>query len=308
MFYTRVRTLILSITLMFAIVPPTPAEQKDTLVIGMTQFPASFHPNFESMVAKYYALNLTMRPVTSYDKDWKLVCLLCTTLPTIENGGAVVTDLGDGKKGIAVTYTLHPEATWGDGTPVSTRDVEYTIEVGKSPESGILGAEFYRRVLSVDIVDDKTFTLQMDRLDYKYNDLGLYLLPEHIDRPAFTNPSEYRNKNTYDNDTYNPGLYFGPYRISKVEPGAYIEYVRNDTWWGRTPHFSKIVIRIIENTAALEANLLSGSIDYISGVLGVTLDQALAIQKRHPDDFDFVFRPGLIYEHIDLNLDNPISG
>ena len=306
MFYSRVRTLILSITLMFVIVPPTPAEQKDTLVIGMTQFPASFHPNFESMVAKYYALNLTMRPVTSYDKDWNLVCLLCTTLPTIENGGAVVTDLGDGKKGIAVTYTLHPEATWGDGTPVSTRDVKYTIEVGKNPESGILGAEFYRRVLSINVVDDKTFTLQMDRVDYKYNDLGLYLLPEHIDRPAFSNPSEYRNKNTYDSDTYNPGLYFGPYRISKIEPGAYIEYVRNDTWWGRTPHFSKIVIRIIENTAALEANLLSGSIDYISGVLGVTLDQALAIQKRHPDDFDFVFRPGLIYEHIDLNLDNPI--
>ena len=306
MFYSRVRTLILSITLMFVIVPPTPAEQKDTLVIGMTQFPASFHPNFESMVAKYYALNLTMRPVTSYDKDWNLVCLLCTTLPTIENGGAVVTDLGDGKKGIAVTYTLHPEATWGDGTPVSTRDVKYTIEVGKNPESGILGAEFYRRVLSIDVVDDKTFTLQMDRVDYKYNDLGLYLLPEHIDRPAFANPSEYRSKNTYDSDTYNPGLYFGPYRISKVEPGAYIEYVSNDTWWGRTPHFSKIVIRIIENTAALEANLLSGSIDYISGVLGVTLDQALAIQKRHPDDFDFVFRPGLIYEHIDLNLDNPI--
>ena len=306
MFYSRVRTLILSITLMFVIVPPTPAEQKDTLVIGITQFPASFHPNFESMVAKYYALNLTMRPVTSYDKDWNLVCLLCTALPTIENGGAVITDLGDGKKGIAVTYTLHPEATWGDGTPVSTRDVKYTIEVGKNPESGILGAEFYRRVLSIDVVDDKTFTLQMDRVDYKYNDLGLYLLPEHIDRPAFSNPSEYRNKNTYDSDTYNPGLYFGPYRISKIEPGAYIEYVRNDTWWGRTPHFSKIVIRIIENTAALEANLLSGSIDYISGVLGVTLDQALAIQKRHPDDFDFVFRPGLIYEHIDLNLDNPI--
>ncbi len=306
MLKTRFSAAIIGIALLVAIAPPSHANDKDTLVIGMSQFPASFHPNFESMLAKYYALNLTMRPITTYDKDWNLICLLCTSLPTIENGGAKVIELDDGKQGMAVTYTLQPNATWGDGTPVTTRDVEYTIEVGKNPQSGVLGAEFYRRVVAVEVVDDKTFTLKMDRVEFKYNDLGLYLLPEHVDRTAFAEPSEYRNRNTYDNDTLNPGLYFGPYRISKVDPGAYIEFVRNESWWGQTPHFSKIIIRIIENTAALEANLLSGSIDYISGTLGVTVDQALAIQKRYPDDYDFIFHPGLIYEHIDLNLDNPI--
>ena len=306
MTYKKLQALILGFVLLLVVATPSPAAQKDTLVIGMSQYPSSFHPNFGAMTAKYYALNLTMRPLTAYDKDWNLVCLLCTTLPTLENGGAKVTDLEDGKQGIAVTFTLQPDATWGDGTPVTTRDVEYTIEIGKNPESGILGAEFYRRVLSVEVIDDKTFTLQMDRLDYKYNDVDLYLVPEHIDRVSYANPPEYRHRNTYDNDTENPGLYFGPYRISKVEPGAYIEFVRNDTWYGKTPYFSKIIIRIIENTAALEANLLSGSIDYISGRLGVTFDQALALQKRYPDDFVFIFRPGLVYEHIDMNLDNPI--
>ncbi|MDE0308402.1 MAG: peptide ABC transporter substrate-binding protein [Acidiferrobacterales bacterium] len=306
MSYKTIRSLILGVAILIVAAPPVPASQKDTLIIGMSQFPASFHPNFEAMTAKYYALNFTMRPFTAYDKDWNLVCMLCTQLPTMENGGARLTDLGDGKQGIAVTFTIQPDATWGDGTPVTTRDVEHTIEVGKNPATGVLGAEFYRRVLSVEVADDKTFTLHMDRIDYKYNALDLYLVPEHIDRAVYAAPAEYRNRNIYDNDTYNPGLYFGPYRISKVEPGAYIELVRNDTWYGKAPHFSKIIIRIIENTAALEANLLSGSVDYISGRLGVTLDQALAIQKRHPDDFDFIFRPGLIYEHIDLNLDNPI--
>ena len=297
---------ILGLILLSILAFPAPAQDKDTLIIGITQFPASFHPNIESMLAKYYALNLATRPITAYDKDWNLVCLLCTSLPTIENGGAIVTDLGNGKQGIAVTYTLHPDANWGDGKPVSSKDVEYTIEVGKNPQSGVLGAEFYRRILSVQIIDEKTFTLYQDRVDFKYNELGLYLLPEHIDRARFAVPSEYRSRNSYDTDTYNPGLYFGPYRISKVDPGSYVEYVRNDTWYGPTPYFNKIVIRTIENTAALEANLLSGSIDFMSGSLGVTLDQALAIQKRHGNDYDFIYRPGLIYEHIDLNLDNPI--
>ncbi len=65
-------------------------------------------------------------------------------------------------------------------------------------------------------------------------------------------------------------------------------------------------MRTIENTAALEANILSGAIDYIAGELGISLDQALAFEKRHRDRFNIVYKPGLIYEHIDFNLDNPI--
>ncbi len=297
-----------ALTLVFiALVLFTPlAQAKDTLVIGVSQFPASFHPNFESLVVKYYVLNPATRPITTYDESWQTVCLLCTELPTLENGRAVETDLGDGEQGVAVTYTLHADARWGDGTPVSTKDVEYTIEIGKNPQSGIIGAEFYRRVLSVEVIDEKTFTLHMDRLDYKYNDLDLYLIPEHIDRATFADPAEYRNRNSYDTDPYNPGLYMGPYRIVNIVPGSHVEYVRNDTWWGPRPSFDKVVIRTIENTAALEANLLSGSIDYISGLLGLTLDQALAVERRYGEDYNFIYKPGLIYEHIDLNLDNPI--
>jgi peptide/nickel transport system substrate-binding protein len=44
----------------------------------------------------------------------------------------------------------------------------------------------------------------------------------------------------------------------------------------------------------------------IAGELGLTIDQALAFEKRHGDQFKIVYEPGLTYEHIDLNLDNPI--
>ncbi len=51
----------------------------------------------------------------------------------------------------------------------------------------------------------------------------------------------------------------------------------------RRRFFQRIVVKVIENTAALEANLLSGSIDMIAGELGLTIDQALAFEKRHGD-------------------------
>jgi len=66
------------------------------------------------------------------------------------------------------------------------------------------------------------------------------------------------------------------------------------------------VVKIIENTAALEANLLSGNVDYVLGELGLSLDQVLAFEKRHKDKYDFIYKPALIYEHIDTMLDNKL--
>ncbi len=288
------------------------APGKSELVIGITQFPSTFNPLIDSMLAKSYILAMTRRPVTAYDKDWKLVCLLCTELPTIENGLAKIEDLPPGhkgphKQGMALTVTLHPEAKWGDGTPVTSADVVFTWEVGKHPQSGVGNVEAFRRILRIDVKDDKTFTLHQDRVTFDYNALnGLDLLPAHLEREAFRDPAAYRNRTTFDAEPGNPGLYFGPYRVTKVESGSHVVLEPNPTWFGRKPHFERIVVRVITNTAALEANLRSGSIDYIAGELGLTIDQALAFERRNKAAFDYLYEAGLIYEHIDLNLDNPI--
>ncbi len=291
--------------MMLALAPG--AHAKETLVIGITQFPATFHPSINSMMAKSYILAMTRRPITTYDENWQLICMLCTKLPSIENGLAVREKTSDGRNGVAVTYTIHPDAVWGDGVPVSTRDVLFTWEAGRNDLSGIGGAELYRRIYKIDVVDDKTFTLHVDRLTFDYNSLGGFsLLPEHLERRKFAEPEAYRHKTAYDTDTLNEGLYFGPYVVADVAPGSHVVLARNPKWWGKPPAFEKIVVRVIENTAALEANILSGEIDMIAGELGVNIDQALAFEQRHGGRFQVIYKPGLIYEHIDLNLDNPI--
>ena len=283
------------------------AADKRTLVIGVTQFPSTFHPIIDSMLAKSYILGMALRPMTIYDHDWELACSLCEELPTLENGGAVREKTPDGKDGIAVTYKISDDATWGDGTPVTSEDVRFTWKVGKHPESGVSGSDVYRWIWQVDTPDPKTFTLHIDRVTFTYNAFAVQPLPAHLDRVHFeANPREYRRRTAYDTDSSNPGLYFGPYRISRVSSGAFVELERNDHWKGPKPHFDRIVVRVVENTAALEANLLSGSIDYIAGEIGLSLDQGLSLEKRRGGDFDFQYNAGLIYEHIDLNLDNPM--
>jgi peptide/nickel transport system substrate-binding protein len=303
LFFSAAALFICAAGLFLTAGPARAAELK----IGLTQFPSTLNPLIDSMLAKSYVLAMTQRQVTSYDHDWELTCLLCVELPSIENGLAKPETLENGKQGIAVTYKLHPRATWGDGKPVTSRDMVFTWEVGRHPKSGVSDYEAFRRILSVEVIDEKTFTLHVDRITFDYNSFGLNLLPEHIERPIFeADPAAYRNRTAFDAEPANPGLAFGPYRITELVSGSHIVLVPNESWWGAKPAFDKVTLRVIENTSALEANLLSGAIDMVAGELGLSLDQAIAFEKRHGGRFDIIYKPGLIYEHLDLNLDNPV--
>lgn len=292
--------------LALAALAASPAHAKDELVVGLTQMPGTWNPVISSMLAKSLIANMTARPLTAYDAEWKLVCLACTELPTVENGKARVIDLPDGKKGMEIDVELR-DLRWGDGVPVTTKDVAFTLEVGKHPLSGVASSEGYKRVLKLDVKDDRRFTMTIDRVTFDYNSSALLLLPAHIEKPIFeANPAEYRNKTAYDTQSTNPGLAFGPYRIVEIVPGSRITLEQNSTWTGEKPYFKRIVVKIIENTAALEANLLSGGVDYVLGELGLSLDQAIAFEKRHGAKYNVVYKPALIWEHIDVNLDNKL--
>ena len=282
------------------------AAEHDSLAIGITQFPSTLNPNIDPMAAKSYVLGMASRPFTVYDADWMLVCLLCATLPSIQNGLAVPVDLPDGKKGIDITYTIRPDAYWGDGVPVTSADVLFTYEVGRNPQSAVSNGELYRRITGIDVKDDKTFTMHVDKLTFDYAAINDFvLLPAHIEKAAFADPAQYRVHTHYATDPTNPGLYNGPYRITEIGTGSHILLEPNPHWAGPPGHFRQITVRTIENTAALEANLLSGTIDMVAGELGLPLDEGLAFEKRQADAFRIVYKPGLVYEHIDLNLGQP---
>src|SRR5712691_9417845 len=113
----RCRRRLAALVIALQLFLPATVAARDSLTIGITQFPATLNPNIDAMAAKSYVLGMALRPFTVYDADWHLVCLLCVTLPSIDNGLAVPVDLVDGKKGIDITYAIRPEVKWGDGVP-----------------------------------------------------------------------------------------------------------------------------------------------------------------------------------------------
>lgn len=291
-----------------------PARSGDgsSLTIGITQYPSTLHPIIDTMVAKSVVLGMVSRSLATIDHDWERACGLCTELPTIGNGGAEPATVtgrdGEPVDGMRVRWELQPGLFWGDGTPLTTRDFAFTWEVGRHPQSGAISMELWRSIREIEIVDARTMVVHLDRRNINYNNFWpVTPIPEHLEREVFeTAPAEYMNRTRYQTEPTHPGLYHGPYVVAETARGSHIRLTRNPYWTGKAPAFDHITIRTLERTTTLEANLLSGNIDMILGELSMGIDQALAFERRHGGAYQMIYETGLLYEHIDLNLDNPI--
>jgi peptide/nickel transport system substrate-binding protein len=296
-------------SLMRPAAPPTNAE----LRIGITQEFENLNPLIMSMVATSFIYRMVGRSLVQLDEDSQWHPQLAVTLPTLENG--LARRLVDGpREWIEAEWEIQPDARWGDGEPLTCRDFRFSWEVGTSPGVGVPNTELYRQIedIRVDPANPKrcTFVYREARWNFNRHHL-LFPLPEHLERPVFERyagqPEGYEQNSSYSRDPLNPGLYHGPYRIVALTLGSHVILERNPTFYGEPAHIERIVIMLIPNTGTLEANLRAGSIDMVSE-LGMSFDQALAFAGRvEAQDLPFrvEFRPGQVYEHLDLNLDNP---
>ncbi len=266
-------------------------------------------PAIDPDLVKFYILGFADRPVTAFDPNGHLTCLLCTEVPSLANGGAKLETLPDGRQGMAVTFHFKPGLTWGDGAPLGAADLAFTARVGRDPNSGFSNSHTWSIVSRVDVVDPQTAVMHLTEVSYQFDQLA-ELLPAHLEGPVFDHaagPGAYLRQSLYNTVPTNPGLYNGPYIITAVQQGAQVVLERNPHWPGKKPGFSRIVIKTIGNTAALQENLLSGDIDMVPGEgVGLTLDQVLVLQKQYPDRFAYAYKPNLTYTHVDVQLDNPI--
>ncbi len=305
------RSLALAAACGIALFGSPAAQAKDDLVIGISQFPSSMHPYLDPELVKTYIEAFTQHPITAFDKDWKNSCLMCSQLPTLDNGLVKLEDRPGGGRGMAVTIKLKPGLKWADGEPMTARDIAFTAKVGHDPNSGFADTRLWGRVASVDVVDDLTAVMHLDEVTSLF-DRVKFILPEHIEGPVYakaTTPGDYIKTNTYNRAPTTPGLWNGPWMVSDYKSGSMVVLTQNPYWTGDKPYFKRIVIRDIDNTAALQANLLSGDIDMTPGEsIGLTIDQVIELQRQQPDRFAYIFKPSLTFDEIAVQLDSPILG
>jgi peptide/nickel transport system substrate-binding protein len=313
----NLRPLLITLGFALSIFAGAEAQAKKQLTIGITQEFENLNPIISQMAASSYIYYTVGHPIASIDADWKWQCWLCTSMPSLENKKARRVKVG-GKDKIVAEWEIKENAKWGDGTPVTGHDVRLSWEIGKSPNVSVGSKDIWERVekVEVDAKNPKKFTLTFQEARYDFYQLGtFFVIPAHIEGPVWEKTKgevgAYEKQSKYTTEPTNPGLYSGPFVVKEIKLGSHVVVERNPHFYGSPAKFERLVFRLIPNTQTLEANLLSGTIDMVSE-LGMSFDQALAFEKRVKGNrnlsnrFDVQFRDGMVYEHIDFNLRNPI--
>lgn len=301
-------------TVTLAAVTASAAPSNKEFNIGISQEFENLNPIIMTMSATVYMVRMANRSLVVLDADSKWVPQLAKEIPSIDKGTAKLVEIGGVKKVVA-NWEILDAAKWGDGTPVTCEDFAFTREIASSTNVAVGEKETYTQVEKIewDPKTPKKCTFTYDKARWDFYKLGNFIpVPKHLEGPIWkkygAQKEGYEKNSLYVRQPTNPGLYNGPYVISNVKLGSHVTFVPNAHFYGQKPKIQRIVVKLITNTGSLEANLRTGTIHMIS-TLGLALDQALALEKKVKAEklpYSVNMVPSITYEHIDLNLDNPI--
>jgi microcin C transport system substrate-binding protein len=129
----------------------------------------------------------------------------------------------------AVTFKIRDAARWHDGTPITTDDVIYSLEVNKTanPRMGF----YYKNVTRAEATGDNEVTFYFDSKGNRELPMimgQLTILPKHY----WTGKDASGNQRDPMKTTLEPPLGSGPYRIKQAKPGRSVRYERVPDYWG----------------------------------------------------------------------------
>ncbi|MCX6109132.1 MAG: peptide ABC transporter substrate-binding protein [Proteobacteria bacterium] len=297
--------------------PSLGAKEERPFVIAVTQEVETLNPILIAASAATYTTLFVNRPLVLIGPNWTWICGLCDKLPSIEAGSAKIIE-EKGQKKVVARWHLRPGITWADGTRLTAKDVRLGWEVGRSPNVAVAIKDDFDRIeaITLDPKDPLAFTVTFKEARFDFYQLQtIYALPSHIEGPIWERTKgengAYEKNTTYATHPTNPGLYDGPYHVTEWKPGNQLAMQRSKAFYGGPAHIERITLKWMPRLSGLDAALLNGTVDMMSE-LGMSLDQAMQFDKRLAKDNEqkgrlkLEMRDGLTYEHIDLNLRNPI--
>ena len=184
-------------------------------------------------------------------------------------------EIKDGKT--VVTYTINPEASYNDGTPIDWTAFENTWKFnnGSSEDVQVSSTDGYELIESVTQGENEkqavvTFSQTFPWWQGLFGDL---VPPQIKDADTFMNG--------YLKQVH-PEWGAGPMTIESFDPNnGTVTFVRNDKWWGEPAKLDKITLRAMEDQASLNA-FRAGEID----ATGIASRDRLATAREMGDAVD----------------------
>lgn len=196
-----------------------------------------------------------------------------------------------------VEWTIAEDASWSDGTPVTTADITYFYEGIVDPANDVASRIGYEDIESLQPIDDKTFRATFDK---PYGDFrGLWQAVPQAKYFAAQGGS------WEDALNENPGPAAGPYMFEEWRKGESLSLVPNPEWRGDpAPTLDRVVFRFLPDSATVPDALRNGDIDLVQEQAQVDLKQDL--ESVPGLQLETVVGPN--FEHLVLNTKDPVVG
>ncbi|ARJ06945.1 peptide ABC transporter substrate-binding protein [Cnuibacter physcomitrellae] len=265
----------------------TPTAGDDTLTIATTTDVVNYNPLIGNSRSDYWMTNLMYPHLLSIGDDGSKSAELAT------DWGYVNDTTG--------YYEIRDDMTWSDGTPITAKDVAYTMNAVKRDKPS---GTFYGQMAnfeSATAVSDTRVEITLTQPDSSIvEEIGFWgnVVPQHVFEPAGSVAE-------FPNDGSNGGwVSAGPFVMDSVQVGQSYTLERTESYplvEGGTPLPAKIVYRVFPDVNTEILALQSGEVDVIAN----SLPPAQVKQLQGTEGIEVAEITGLGYSHMTYNMTNP---
>ena len=178
------------------------------------------------------------------------------TLPNV--GPGLADDWSSSADGMTWTFHIRDNARFSNGEPVTAEDVQFSLERFADPTISVNIPSLGVGVESVDIIDDQTVQVNLDR------PVGAFLENISVFPASIINKAAVLAEG--DDHWMNP-LGTGPFKVKEWVPGSHITLERNEYYWEEgKPYLDEIRFDYIPDDNARILRIQGGDADIVEGV------------------------------------------
>ncbi len=233
----------------------------DTLRIGWGLGPLTLDPPNESGIGGIGVLHNVYQTLVSYDF----------------NTGSVVPSLAEkwevSGNGLSYTFQLNPDATFADGTPVTSQDVKFSFDRVLKWTEAVQGYQIRPSLTNatIETPDNKTVKITLAQ------PFGGFLAALTGTSASIISSAQVLKAGSSE-EAQRAWLAkniagSGPYTLDKWAPNSSLTLSRNKNYWGKKPLYQSVQIEFMTESSQQVAGLRKGDLDVALDVLPKQADE-----------------------------------
>jgi len=240
------RTLRVALAAIAALWLPLSAPAKEREVaIGLQAAITSIDPHYHNLSPNNSLLLHIFEPLIKRDANQKPVPGLATSWKAVDD--------------LTWEFKLRPNVRFHDGSPFTAEDVAFTLKrVPNVPNSPSSFATFTKPITEVKVVDPLTVVFKTAAPHV--------LLPSDLASVLIVSKLHGEKATTADYNSGKAAIGTGPYKFAEYIPNQRVVLSANYGYWGGEEPWDRITFKILTNSAARVAALLSGDVQFIETV------------------------------------------